>query len=117
MQRMMRYFRQFYAQCGKAVLLYLLLTIVHKILAFISPPITQWLIDAAIAGNASEFWRMLIFEVLTTLAFMARCICAMYTATSRKTAWWHSRRKGHFPICCACPIRSCAKSPWAIIYI
>lgn len=71
MQRMMRYFRQFYAQCGKAVLLYLLLTIVHKILAFISPPITQWLIDAAIAGNASEFWRMLIFEVLTTLAFMA----------------------------------------------
>ena len=38
MQRMMRYFRQFYAQCGKAVLLYLLLTIVHKILAFISPP-------------------------------------------------------------------------------
>ena len=67
----MRYFRQFYAQCGKAVLLYLLLTIVHKILAFISPPITQWLIDAAIAGNASEFWRMLIFEVLTTLAFMA----------------------------------------------
>ena len=54
MQRMMRYFRQFYAQCGKAVLL---IAADHRaqILAFISPPITQWLIDAAIAGNASEF--------------------------------------------------------------
>ena len=69
MKRMMRYFRQFYAQCGKAVLLYLLLTIIHKILAFISPPAVQWLIDAVIAGDGNGFLRMLVVNVLITLAF------------------------------------------------
>ena len=70
MKRMMRYFRQFYAQCGKAVLLYLLLTIIHKILAFISPPAVQWLIDAVIAGDGNGFLRMLVVNVLITLAFI-----------------------------------------------
>ena len=51
MKRIIRYFRDFYAHCGGAVIGYLLLTIVHKILAFISPPAAQRLIDAVIGGS------------------------------------------------------------------
>ena len=58
MKRIIRYFRDFYAHCGGAVIGYLLLTIVHKILAFISPPAAQRLIDAVIGG--SGFVRAMI---------------------------------------------------------
>ena len=54
MKRIIRYFRDFYAHCGEAVIGYLLLTIVHKILAFISPPAAQRLIDAVIGGSGSS---------------------------------------------------------------
>lgn len=69
MKRIIRYFRDFYAHCGGAVIGYLLLTIVHKILAFISPPAAQRLIDAVIGG--SGFVRAMIENAVITLLFVA----------------------------------------------
>ena len=69
MKRIIRYFRDFYAHCGGAVIGYLLLTIIHKILAFISPPAAQRLIDAVIGG--SGFVRAMIENAVITLLFVA----------------------------------------------
>ena len=57
MKRMLKYFREFYKQAGSAVLLYFGLTIVHKFLAFISPPAIQHLIDSVVGGDSQAFFH------------------------------------------------------------
>lgn len=49
MKHIGKLFHNFYRHHGKLVLLYIALTIVHKILAFVSPLTSQWLIDAVVA--------------------------------------------------------------------
>lgn len=71
MKRMLKYFREFYKQAGSAVLLYFGLTIIHKFLAFISPPAIQHLIDSVVGGDSQAFFRSLVFNVFITVAFVA----------------------------------------------
>lgn len=94
MKKILRYFRDFYRQCGGLVLGYLALTIVHKTLAFVSPPALQRLIDAVIGGDRGEFLRMLVANAGIAVAFVIALYWRNYhgeRTESRVTAYAEQR--------------------------
>lgn len=70
MKHIGKLFHNFYRHHGKLVLLYIALTIVHKILAFVSPLTSQWLIDAVVALDTRGFLTALIATIVTTVLFV-----------------------------------------------
>lgn len=70
MKKILHYFRSFVQQYKGAIIGYIALTILHKVLTFISPPMVQCLIDAAVSGDINTFFAALITNVTITIAFV-----------------------------------------------
>ena len=85
MRKIIAYFREFYRQNRWLLLLYLVLTILHKALAFVSPLALQRLIDALVAGNYGDFLQSLWWNIGLTVAFMLALVFRSYVEQIAET--------------------------------
>lgn len=85
MRKIIAYFREFYKHNRWLLLLYLLLTILHKTLAFISPIALQRLIDALVAGNYGDFLQALWIKIGLTAAFILALVFRSYAEQIAET--------------------------------
>lgn len=85
MRKILAYFREFYKHNRWLLLLYLLLTILHKTLAFISPIALQRLIDALVAGNYGDFLQALWIKIGLTAAFILALVFRSYAEQIAET--------------------------------
>lgn len=89
MKQIRTFFSAFYRRYGGWVACYVLLTVLHKALAFATPQALQKLIDSAVAGEGAVYSRWLLANAVLVIAFIAALYFRSYvqgTTEGRATA-------------------------------
>lgn len=89
MKQIRTFFSAFYRRYGGWVACYVLLTVLHKALAFATPQALQKLIDSAVAGERAVYSRWLLANAVLVIAFIAALYFRSYvqgTTEGRATA-------------------------------
>ena len=78
MKQIRAFFSSFYRRYGALVACYVLLTVLHKALAFATPQALQRLIDSAGAGERAVYSRWLLANAVLVIAFIAALYLRSY---------------------------------------
>lgn len=78
MKQIRAFFSAFYRRYGGWVTCYVLLTVLHKALAFATPQALQKLIDSAVAGQRAVYSRWLLANAVLVIAFIAALYLRSY---------------------------------------